>query len=639
MRLCLVGKFPPIQGGVSARMYRLAHGLARRGHAVHVVSNAMEVEDAYRVTMGREDQTRLARRYGDGYVRVHHTIADPQAQWHVPWHNPYTTKLAGLAIETILDHQLECVFSWYMEPYGVAGHLAASFTGTPHVMKTAGSDAGRLWHQPGMRTLYDHLLLAADVIMAGGSLPKALVELGVGPERIVPNDSLFVPLDEFAPEGDVLDFGEFTDPDRLREDVATIGVFGKLGRFKGTLSLLRAVRACLNLGTQVRLAAMVQGRPADERAFAELLRELDLQNHVIRVPFLPHWRVPEFLRACDVLCCLEQDFPIKAHAPLIAQEVLAAGRPALLSQEVAAKQPEGHRLAHGYNCWIIRDSTDHDEIARWLVHAIGDPSAVEVGARGRIFVEHVQSQCRFPAAYEKALQLAVGGLARVDSEREGTEGPGEHGLLDLLGLIRQEIAREAERCGMTLPEASTPGAEWFHAARSALAATRPSGSAAATEQVVRLALQLFEARQEDASPHGECLFRLHGDIPRWRVDDLVECTPSLTTGAIAQTYPSSPMDMVMGGDRDRGGPEVVVVILPFSTSQPVKVYVLSGPAAELVTACDGARTLSQLSHVLRWQDGDPLQNTLDLTEELFALGMLSVALPHDASRGVVMGAR
>jgi hypothetical protein len=40
MRLCLIGKYPPIQGGVSARTYQLAHGLARRGHDVYVVTNA-----------------------------------------------------------------------------------------------------------------------------------------------------------------------------------------------------------------------------------------------------------------------------------------------------------------------------------------------------------------------------------------------------------------------------------------------------------------------------------------------------------------------------------------------------------------------------------------------------------------------
>ena len=40
MRICIIGKFPPIQGGVSTRTYWTAHQLAARGHEVHVVTNA-----------------------------------------------------------------------------------------------------------------------------------------------------------------------------------------------------------------------------------------------------------------------------------------------------------------------------------------------------------------------------------------------------------------------------------------------------------------------------------------------------------------------------------------------------------------------------------------------------------------------
>ena len=35
MRICIVGKFPPIEGGVSMLNYRYAHALARQGHQVH----------------------------------------------------------------------------------------------------------------------------------------------------------------------------------------------------------------------------------------------------------------------------------------------------------------------------------------------------------------------------------------------------------------------------------------------------------------------------------------------------------------------------------------------------------------------------------------------------------------------------
>ena len=42
----------------------------------------------------------------------------------------------------------------------------------------------------------------------------------------------------------------------------------------------------------------------------------------MQLPFLPHWRVPEFLRGCLAVCCLEQGFQITFHTPIIPREVL-----------------------------------------------------------------------------------------------------------------------------------------------------------------------------------------------------------------------------------------------------------------------------------------------------------------------------
>ena len=44
MRICILGKFPPIEGGVSHQTHLAAHELARRGHDVAVVTNAAQVE-------------------------------------------------------------------------------------------------------------------------------------------------------------------------------------------------------------------------------------------------------------------------------------------------------------------------------------------------------------------------------------------------------------------------------------------------------------------------------------------------------------------------------------------------------------------------------------------------------------------
>ena len=50
MKICILGKYPPIEGGVSTQTYWLARGLAQRGHHVHVITNADEVEDMFRMT-------------------------------------------------------------------------------------------------------------------------------------------------------------------------------------------------------------------------------------------------------------------------------------------------------------------------------------------------------------------------------------------------------------------------------------------------------------------------------------------------------------------------------------------------------------------------------------------------------------
>jgi hypothetical protein len=71
MRLCVIGKYPPIEGGVSAHTYWLAHGLASLGHEVHVITNGNEVEQRFRMWMRPEDWRRCEGDYaGGGRVRL-----------------------------------------------------------------------------------------------------------------------------------------------------------------------------------------------------------------------------------------------------------------------------------------------------------------------------------------------------------------------------------------------------------------------------------------------------------------------------------------------------------------------------------------------------------------------------------------
>ena len=231
------------------------------------------------------------------------------------------------------------IFSHYLEPYGVAGHLAAQMTGVPHVVRMAGSDAGRLWHHPQLEALYDHVLRSAADGGRGrrrrgtrgrsaASIPRGSSPAADTRCRRTCSRRKARALDLAALRAEVE-----RDPDlrdaalgRLRRRHAPFRHLRQARRQQGIVCAARGdASAQAWRASNVGLVALAHGRPEIERRFRERAQELGLADRVLQIPFLPHWRVPEFLRGCLAVCCLEQDFPIGFHSPIIPLEVLLCG--------------------------------------------------------------------------------------------------------------------------------------------------------------------------------------------------------------------------------------------------------------------------------------------------------------------------
>src|SRR5215467_3008312 len=100
MPLVILGKFPPIEGGVSCQTYWTAVDLAERGHEVHVITNANEVEPGYREFLFGHDFSRLTGQHLATPFHVHQTTALRRDSF-IPWANPYGSKLFGAALGVI----------------------------------------------------------------------------------------------------------------------------------------------------------------------------------------------------------------------------------------------------------------------------------------------------------------------------------------------------------------------------------------------------------------------------------------------------------------------------------------------------------------------------------------------------------
>lgn len=130
----------------------------------------------------------------------------------------------------------------------------------------------------------------------------------VDPGRIALGGGFVVPENVFTPLGPALDPTALTAEvegdsavgdatwGSLPAGLPYFGVYGKLGDSKGSFALLSVLARLKQDGVDVGLVALAHGRPPVERRFRATARDLGIADRVLQLPFLPNWRVPEFIR-------------------------------------------------------------------------------------------------------------------------------------------------------------------------------------------------------------------------------------------------------------------------------------------------------------------------------------------------------
>ena len=625
MRICIVGKYPPIEGGVSTHTYHYAHALARRGHEVHVVTNAREVRPPYGMYMRGQDWARCEADYGAGSVRVHWTDPPDRSQFHIPLSSAFVSKLASLTARIASDNDLEVIFSYYLEPYGVAGHLAAAIVGLPHVVKTAGSDAGRLWRHGQFAPLYDYIFKSAAMVVAGGEVAVRLRAIGVEVTRIRSDRGRAVPLDTFTPETSALEIDALVsevaqDPGmadlvwgKPRGDRPYLGIYGKLGETKGTFAMLEALARLAHEGRDFGLLVMGHPRPHAEKDFRAEAKRLGLAERIVQLPFLPNWRVSEFHRRCLAVCCLEQGFPIAIHAPIMPREVLASGTCLIGSTEVIRKLPQPERMVDGYNCLAIEDVNDTPALATKIAAVLDDPDgAARLGRRGRAYVADVQQSVDFPLALERILEQAMGTPRPITADKElpilrmaieAVGWPGSADETDEVRRLHEELDERVAAGDMALaPLADAVRLEWVIAE----AMGRVDGDD-----------PLFRLRIASQMPGSDAL---RESVPVLRRDTRIE-TFDYDVNILLAARRSCRLPSDLRPSRSRAA------FLKVANASEVRTLVLGNDVAALVDCCDGRATLAEIATtVARSLDhGDGAETwALETLENLFARGLLEL---------------
>jgi glycosyltransferase involved in cell wall biosynthesis len=639
VRICIIGKYPPIQGGVAVRTYWIAHDLAARGHEVHVVTNAKEASPPFRIHMRRPDWKRCEGSYpaagsaGPGSVALHWTDPLDRSQHYIPLASPFISKLASMAMKLHSERPFDVIYAHYLEPYGIAAHLAAGLGRVPYVVRMAGSDAGRLWLHPQLQTLYDHVLRSAAAVFASGSVAGRAIKRGVDPQRIRAGDRLVLPEDLFRPDGPKLDLAalrhevERDDPE-LRDafwggfagELPFFGIYGKLGETKGSFALLAAMARLKQMGVAVGLVAMAHGWPALEQKFRARAEALDVADRLQQIPFLPHWRVPEFLRSCLAVCCLEQDFPIAFHTPLVAREVLTCGRCLIASTELVRKLPDHVQLADGYGCIAVPDVQDVEALSARLGAIVRDPAPLAaVAARGRAFARTLQDDARAFGSLEAALKAAAGRRLPKRRRSAAAESPRDP-RFPVARAVAAGFKLHAAGAAFDLPQAREALAAVERAVEGGDLTLRGVPSA------IRIEIALAEAELPGPNPTEgpDPLFRLR--IRRWALVDgeLGTLVPTRDPQLRMLKFDASELVGLQPGCPPARKPHGRnIIAFARANGEARERLVINDTSARILELCEGKRNAQEIAEKIELENprADKDQ-ALRLIEEMFAAGLL-----------------
>ncbi|MBU7024350.1 MAG: glycosyltransferase family 4 protein [Theionarchaea archaeon] len=361
MQVLFISKYPPIEGFVSSYAYWLVRALGERGHQVFVVTNAQEVDSKYKEDISVED-TFLTP---EG-VTLYHTC-DDRSLGCIPYFNPFTEKLASLALDCIDEHDISLIDSWYLLPYGMAGLMVSLLSGLPLVGRVAGTDGERMCGSPQFNRLALSFFEQCSQIIGNARAISFMT-----PEmqrKVIPHGIVLHP--SFTEERPPLDLSKYP---HYTEGIPVITFVGKATSFKGFFSLADA----LSRIPDPFLFLVVSDGP-EYPQFAAHVKNRTLEEKTLFLPFQPPWKMPAVYRASTIVVCLEHGNLIQ-RAPIVPREAASCGRCTVISPEIHSK---GHYrlLGNGVHT-VVADPKNQQELRNVIHDLMAHPEKAEVIGEG-----------------------------------------------------------------------------------------------------------------------------------------------------------------------------------------------------------------------------------------------------------------
>ena len=261
-RIVYISKYPPLEGGISAKTYWLAQALGERGHHIHIVTDRKDIDKVHTITT----TTSIPN---NANVTVHRP---PKAvPWHIPHDEHRTLSLLDMTIEVVKKEKPDLISAGYLVPYGLIAYMTSKITGLPYTLQHGGSDIKKFVKRGIWSNLLDKVLSSADWVITDTDHKDEI-------EKWNARNCIALP---YVPDPAV--FSPIIQEKRKRSAFAMIGKANYHWQHKGWH---RVINIWSKMGEDFEFIIVSQGVGIER--FKAYVRE-HLRNSVDWQPFLPPW--------------------------------------------------------------------------------------------------------------------------------------------------------------------------------------------------------------------------------------------------------------------------------------------------------------------------------------------------------------
>ena len=281
-KIAFLSKYPPLEGGIAAKTYWLARGLAARGHMVHIITHGVSAGREYRIQGGERSPATMSNLW------VHRSPGE--MPWHIPEDNENALALLDLTIRVIREHAVQVLDTGYLVPYGIVGHLAKESTGVHHIVRHGGSDLEKFLKRQVLGTVLSEAIAHANNVVADKRYRDLLEPTAsqlVCQPAYVPDGAAFMP----------------SNTSRPRWRLAVIGKINYHWQHKSLHFIADIMR---HLTRQFECWIVGQGKGMAD--FQQSLGPETVSNFKWR-PFVAPWEMPHLLNQLDGILIFESGLP------------------------------------------------------------------------------------------------------------------------------------------------------------------------------------------------------------------------------------------------------------------------------------------------------------------------------------------